>query len=62
MHQRKPNNRDHTGVREITIKMPVAMAKDPKGKAVTKITMQLEIIKIRPGGGMIENKSNALTS
>ena len=32
MHQRKLNDRDQTGVREITIKMPVAMAQDPKAK------------------------------
>ena len=44
MYQRKPNNRDQTGVREITIKMAVAMTQDPKVKAVTEIMMQLEII------------------
>ena len=45
-----PNFRDPTGVREITIKMPVAMAQGPGGKVVTAITMQPEAIKIRPGG------------
>ena len=38
MHQSKHNDRDPIGVREITIKMPVAMAQGPKGKVVTKIT------------------------
>ena len=60
MHQRKPNNRDPTGVREI-IKMPVVMAQGPKGKLVAKIMMQLEAIKIRLGG-MIETRSNAITA
>ena len=42
--------------------MQVAMTQDPKGKVVTKIMMQLEIIKIRAGGGMIKTKSNAITA
>ena len=62
MHQQKPNNRNPTGVRDITIKMPVVTAQDPKGKAVTKIMKQPEPTKVRPGEGLIEIKSNAITA
>ena len=61
MHQRKPNDRELTRVRDKPITMPVAMAQHPKGKAVTEIMMQLKVT-IRPGGGQIKTKSNALTT
>ena len=60
MHQRNPHIRDPIRVREMTIKMPMTMARGPKGKTVTKI-MQPETIKIRLEGEMIETKSNAIT-
>ena len=59
--QRKPNNRDPTRVREITINMPAAMVEGPKGNVVMAIMIQLEAIKIRPGG-MIETRSNTITA
>ena len=49
MHQRKPNDRDPTGVREIKIKISVAMTQGPKYKVVTEIMTQPEAIEIRPG-------------
>ena len=36
------------------------MAQNPIGKVVTKIMMQLETAKIRPGEGLIETKSYAV--
>ena len=50
MHQRKPNDRDPTGVREITINIPVTMVQGPKSEVVTEKATQPEAIKIRPGG------------
>ena len=62
MHKKTPNSTDPTGVREITTKMPVIWAQGPKSIAVTKIMMQPEGIKIRPGGGMIKTRSNGITA
>ena len=42
--------------------MPIVMAQDPEGKAVTKIVMHPETTKIRPGEGPIETKCNAITA
>ena len=46
MYQRKPNDRDPTGVREIAIEMPLAMAQGPEGQAVTKVMMQPVLYKV----------------
>ena len=62
MHLRNPHDKDPIRVKEITIKMPMTIARGPKGKAVTKITTQLEAIKVRLEGEMIETKSNAITT
>ena len=62
MHQRKPNDRDSTRIRDITIKMPVVMAQDPEGKVVTEIPKPPETAKTRPGEGLIKTKSNAITA
>ena len=62
MHQRKPNDWDPTGVRDKVIQTSLATAQDPKGKVVTKIMMQLETAKIRPGGGATKTKSNAIAA
>ena len=56
-----PTDRDPISVREITIKMPITMARSPEGKMVTEI-MQAETIKIRLEGEMIKTKSNAITA
>ena len=60
MHQKPPQQGSNWGQRK-TIKMLVTVARGPKGKLVTKIMMQPEAIKVRPGG-MIKTKSNAITA
>ena len=57
----KPHDRDPIRVRVMTIKTPVTMTRDPKGKMVTEI-MQPETIKIRQEGEMIKTKFNAITA
>ena len=62
MHHRNPHNKGQIRVREITVKMPITMARDLEGKTITKIRMQPGAIKIRLEGEMIETKSNAITA